>query len=44
MTMFAYTTLLKVSINEKGVNPLDICLIRTLVMFVGTLMLTYFMG
>ena len=34
--LFIYTAMLKVTINEKKVNPLDICLIRTFVMLVGT--------
>lgn len=38
--MFIYTTLLKITINSKKVNPMDICMIRTLVMLVGTTILT----
>ena len=34
--LFIYTAMLKVTINEKKVNPLDICMIRTLVMLIGT--------
>lgn len=41
--MFTYTALLKITINEKDVNPLDICLVRVLVMFVGTLIIAKFM-
>ena len=33
--LFIYTVIVKISVNEKGVHPLDICLIRTLFMFVG---------
>lgn len=39
ITMFIYTTLLKVTINRKGVNALDICMIRTLTMLVGCFVL-----
>ena len=37
IALFIYTTLLKILINEKKVNPMDICVIRTLVMLLGTL-------
>ena len=44
VTMFIYTTMLKVTINDHKVNALDICLIRTFVMLVGTLILACSMG
>ena len=34
--MFFYTTLIKYTVNDKKVNPLDVCFIRTLTMLVGT--------
>ena len=33
--LFVYTVLVKIAVNSKGVHPLDICLVRTLFMFVG---------
>ena len=36
MTMFGYTTLLKITVNEKGFDPLDLCLVRVAYMIVGT--------
>lgn len=34
--MFCYTTCLKITLNEKGVHPLDMCLVRTLFMCFGS--------
>ena len=42
--MFCYTASLKVTLNEKGVHPLDMCLIRTLFLFVGSLTLAKSLG
>ena len=41
--MFCYTAILKIALNEKGVHPLDMCLIRTLFMLVGSSILAYMM-
>ena len=35
--------LLKKAINERDINPLDICFLRTLVLFVGTLIISFCM-
>ena len=36
VAIFAYTVCLKITVSEKGVNALDICLVRNFVMLLGT--------
>lgn len=38
--MFLYTSALKIAINEKKINQLDICLVRTLVALVFSFLIT----
>ena len=38
--MFLYTSALKVAINEKKINQLDICFVRTLVALIFSLLIT----
>ena len=44
LTLFIYTAMLKITINVKGVNPLDICLIQVLTILVGTFITAICMG
>lgn len=39
MAEFVYGVLVKISVNEKHIKALDLCLVRSLIMFVGSLIL-----
>ena len=41
LTFATYAALLKYTMNEKRVNPLDICMMRTLVLFLFSIVLGY---
>ena len=44
VAMFIYTATLKITLNEHKVNALDVCLIRTSVMLVGSLIIACSIG
>ena len=44
LTFATYSALLKYTMNEKRVNPLDICMLRTLVLFVFSVIMGYATG